>query len=495
MPTYKIIEGSMHHQFSLSRKKVQVLGGGFGNGKTAAVCVKAIQLAQGYPGSNGLIARENYVKLNDTIRKEFYKWCPANSVARWPTTNDNTLIFKNGSTVNFRYISQRGKKTIDGNTTSNLLSATFDWAVVDQIEDPEIQYKDFLDIMGRMRGSTPYKGNDPTMPLTGPRYVLLTANPSANWVYQKLIKPYHQYLATGVVTEDLLVDPDTLEPIMDLFEGSTYENAHNLDEDFIKGLEASYKGQMRDRFLMGKWAAYEGLVYPEFGLDTHTVSKEEIERILLRSTKSKVRFSGIEGFDLGITQPSCYLCGFVDEEGHVFIVDGFYEPGLSTDQIKAMIREKRSEWAWAIDFDEEPLWADPAIFKKTQVKGQTTTTVAKLLMEDGDIWIKPGQNDIKNGIMKVAGYLAIRPNFHYNDPTAPAPGMFFRNDLQFIFDEFTAYFWKTDQGGDRIDEPRDKNDHAMDTLKYLLSRAPDPSTLVFRRPFLTPEYLKWQERQ
>jgi hypothetical protein len=35
------------------------------------VLVKALQLAKDYPGSNGLIARSTFPKLNDTIRKEF----------------------------------------------------------------------------------------------------------------------------------------------------------------------------------------------------------------------------------------------------------------------------------------------------------------------------------------------------------------------------------------------------------------------------------------
>ena len=125
MATYNVKRGGIHQRFLNSRFPVQVLGGGFGNGKTACVCVKAIRLAIDYPGSNGLIARETYPKLNDTIRKEFYKWVPHNQVKRWPTKDDNTLIFKNGSVVNFRYIQQR-KQSEDGVATSNLLSATYD---------------------------------------------------------------------------------------------------------------------------------------------------------------------------------------------------------------------------------------------------------------------------------------------------------------------------------------------------------------------------------
>lgn len=492
MAKYKMIRDSVQYLFNQSRKKVQIMAGGFGNGKSAAACVKAIQLAMDYPGSNGLIARESYVKLNDTVRKEFYKWIPHDAVSRWPTTTDNTMILKNGSTINFRYIAQRGKKSADGQSTSNLLSATYDWVVVDQIEDPQIMHKDFLDLLGRLRGSTPYKGNDPTMPMSGPRWLILTANPSANWVYSKLIKPLHQWKATGIVTEDLIHDPETMEPLIELFEGATHENAHNLDADFIQGLEAAYKGQMRRRFLMGEWAAFEGLVYPDFTADLHMVKHDYIEQMLLDQLHMRSRYVGIEGFDLGITQPSCYLCGFVDEYGRIFVIDGFYEPGLTTAVLYEKISELQGKYAYGIEFSD-PIYADPAIFKKTQVVGQTITTVAKQLTELG-LYLKAGQNDIKNGIMKVGGYLAIQPEYHFMHNEQPGAGIYFSDHLTFISDEFLTYFWKTNELGTRIDVPNDKDDHAMDTLKYMVSKLPDPSTLIYRKPALTPEHLKWQER-
>ena len=38
-----------------------------------------------------------------------------------------------------------------------LLSATYDWIGLDQIDDPGITHKDFLDLLGRLRGDTPYR--------------------------------------------------------------------------------------------------------------------------------------------------------------------------------------------------------------------------------------------------------------------------------------------------------------------------------------------------
>lgn len=495
MPKYNIIRGGMHHLFMNSRKKIQVLAGGFGNGKTAAVVIKAIKLCMDYPGCNGLIARATYPKLNDTIRREFYKWVPNDAVKRWPTKDDNTLIFKNGSTVNFRYISQRGKASNDGQVTSNLLSATYDWCIVDQMEDPEIQYKDFLDLLGRMRGSTPYKGDDETMPITGPRWMMLTANPTANWFYKKLIKPYHRYKATGLVDEELIHDEDTLEPMIEIFEGSTYENKHNLDADFIKTLEASYKGQMRERFLMGKWAAYEGLVYPDYSTETHMIPHKHVEDMIYEASRMRSPFTAIEGFDFGIVNPSCYLFGFRDYIGRIFWCDGFYEAHMSLEDIESKILEIRGKYYIGVD-TEDPIWADPAIFKKTVVRGgrgSEVSTVAKILQESNELYIKPAQNDVLQGIRKVTEYLSIREYMHYLDSEKDGPMMYFSDKLTFVEDEIVAYFWRSNSEGERLDEPNDRDDHAMDVIKYSVSKLPEASTLHYKKPIITPEYLKWQE--
>lgn len=496
---YRIDEGSVHHNFMLSRASIQLFGGGFGNGKTAAMCIKAIQLALGYPGSNGLIGRSTYAKLNDTIRKEFFKWCPPHLIERMPTTTDNTCIFKNGTVINFRYIAQRGKKQFDSQTTSNLLSATYDWAIVDQIEDPEIQYKDFLDLLGRMRGSTPYKGSDPTMPLIGPGFLMLATNPTANWVYSKLVKPLHEFQATGHVSDDLIYDKDHFEatgevvPLLELFEAPTSANEKNLPIEFIRKLKNTYKGQMFDRFYMGKWASFEGLVYPEFDRATHMIPRSRMMNILTERWRERNKYEGIEGFDFGIQAPSCYLIGFVDDLGRIFVVDGFYEPGLTDAGLAERILALQAKYEAYIRF-REPIWADPAIFKRTQVKGESVTTLAKLLEERG-LYIKPGQNAVASGIMKVTGYLAILPNNHYQDLTLHGPSLYFSDDLQFIADEVLSYFWKTNPLGDRIDEPVDRNDHAMDAIKFMLSRVPDATKLLYNQPLPTPEMYKWHELQ
>lgn len=484
MPEYRIKPGGMHAKFHASTNKIQIIGGGFGNGKSAAGVVKVIGLCKKYPGCNGLVAMATYAQLNDTIREEFYKWVPPSSVKRWPTMADNTLIFKNGSKVNFRYIQQKGKQAADGQTSSNLLSATYDFVLIDQVENPLITYKDFLDVLGRLRGSTAYKGSEPHMPKNGPRWLMLLANPSFNWVFHKLIKPMKRYKETGEIGDDLIVDVDTKEPLIDLFEASTYENKHNLEPDFIKTMEAAYTGQFRDRYLGGEWGAFEGLIYPQFKQNIHMFPRHVMEKFIFAEMAKGKMFTAVEGFDFGIASPSCYLSGFKDDKGRVFIMDGFYEKEMALEEIGDNIVSVRRQDFGLYKY-EEPIIADPAIWKRTVVakQGKGADTIKTILEDSHDLNFKPGQNDILNGIAKVGSYLNWWPIPHpFNPQMNKSPLIFFASHLHFIADEFGSYFWKS-EAGERVDKPIDRNDHAMDVIKYMLSTLPEASTALFSRSY------------
>ena len=494
MPKYRIKRNGMHEQALKSRKKIKVIAGGFGNGKTAFAVVQAIMLAKDYPGSNGIVAMATYAQVNDTIRKELYKWMPANQVQRWPTTANNTLIMKNGSQINFRYIQQKGKTAnTDGVSFSNLLSATYDWAVIDQIEDPRIKHKDFLDIMGRLRGSTPYRGKDSTMPKTGPRWLILTANPSFNWVFHKLVKPFQIWKETGERTEDLIWDKENNEPLLDVFEGSTYENSSNLDADFISGLESVYTGQFRKRFLEGQWGAFEGLVYPQFSKSYHMIKKSDIiNHIISCRSKGLKTFKAIEGYDYGLAEPACYLIGFTDDYGRFFILDGFYKEGLSLFETGNRIITLRRQYEGLLNFDEEYSFGDPAIFKRTVIKKEdgTATSIADLLYDDFKINFRAGQNDIDAGIAKISNYLSVENYYNLYNDTLDSPLIYISNQLSFIAEEMGEYFWQTNAStGTRIDKPIDGKDHSLDTIKYMMSALPQALKLLYLRNTNTLGYL------
>lgn len=497
--TYKLVEDGMQDRFHKSRSKVQIIGGGFGNGKTAAVCVKALKLAKDYPGSNGLIARATYPKLNDTIRKEFLSWCPKDWIKRSPTKDDNSAYLTNGSVINFRYVSQTGKNT--ENTTSNLLSATYDWIIVDQFEDPEFVHKDFMDLMGRLRGSTRYEGTDKTMPRVGPQWFMITLNPTRNWCYRELIKPLHDY-ARGIKNPKLLCQVSDgkailvdgkIVPLIELFEGSTWENVENVGADYINGMLSTFTESMAARFVDGKWGALSGLVYPTYDETIHLIPHANIVEYLRQLRRSGYAPTILEGYDHGLKAPSVYGISFVDDDGNVFLLDGFYAPEQPMPKSAALIDEIRDRY----DIDPEelaPIYADPALFRRGATGGaKVGETVAGMYAKDHNIRMQPGANDISTGIMKVSQYLAQIPKHeHPLTGMSNAPHLYISDKLDWFNDEITEYYWKKNGSGDETDTPTDRKDHAMDMTKYLLTSRPKLAKYV-GRPDAPPAYLSWHE--
>ena len=397
----------------------------------------------------------------------------------------------NGSVINFRYIAQQGKNA--ESSTSNLLSSTFDYIVVDQIEDPEIIHKDFLDLLGRLRGNTPYVGNDPIMPTTGPRWFIITCNPTRNWVYRELVKPI-QDMNKGLHNPKLLCDKEGA-PIIEIFEGSTYENADNLAEDFIETLETTYKGQMNERYLMGKWGAFEGLVHPSYDASVHMMEHAVLEDYFQSLEHNGFNPTIVEAYDHGLAQQACYLQGFCDPKGNLFWFRGLYEREMLISEIAKRIKEERANTIALSTTDVEfnRILADPALFKRTAAKNAVGITVAGLF-RDEDIKMTKANNAIISGLAKVNSYLHIDET-QINPVTLErgSPKMFFSNDLNFIDEEITDYFWKKNTSAEYTENPKDHKDHAMNTIKYGLTNRPKIAQFVRRQNYIPNRLLRWSE--
>lgn len=465
-PVFRLDEGSEQHKFMMCEAEVAGMTGGVGNGKTAGGCVQALEVASQYRDARILVSRATSRKLEDSTKLELMKWCPKDWIAKLPTDRHNNLVLKEtNSRIEFRHTRQEGKGK--GEEQSNLLSATYDFIFVDQMDDPEFTFKDFMDLHGRLRGTAKYIGDNPRMPRVGPQRFRFTANPTRNWLFREVVGPFFTYQKTGIRTSKLLQHRDNGEVFVQVFNAGTRANIKNTGENFARRMESISRGSHRKRYVDGDWSAYEGLVYPEFDETKHVVEHKLLAEFIKKKL-AKNELGVCEGYDFGSAVPSAYGLAFYDDDGNILIVDGFYEPNVLVSKQAKDIKRIRAKWGI---IPSEPIYADPDIFRKKQISpDDAAEAIANMFQEQG-IQMQPAANAIDTGIEKVSSYLACE-DLHQNPVTGNygAPRLYVSSEMEEWQNEIADYYWNKNTAGINVDKPRDINDHYMDMTKYLLTK-------------------------
>lgn len=492
--TFEFDEQDNPDQLHFFECKAPIAGftGGYGNGKTAVLGLSAITVASQYKDARVLVGRATRPKLEDSTKPELMKWLPHDWISRWPTDRHNNLHFKHtNSTIEFRHIRQEGKGK--GEEQSNLLSATYDAIFVDQLDDPEFTYKDFEDLIGRMRGTARYIGDDPTMPQVGPQWFRFGANPTRNWLFREIVSPYFTWQRTGLITQKLLVDEETRTPILHVFNAPSTANQKHTGKGYVSRMRSVFRGSMSKRFVDADWGAYEGLVYPEYDEAMHMVQHTEMQKYIEQGLADDL-LGVVEGYDYGQVSPSCYLLGFFNDVGDVFIADGFYEPRMNVKMQSRKIKEIRNAWRVT---PTDHIYADPQMFKGTNASATKVGDSVTALFRAENIEMQRGANAIESGLDKVSTYLNIDDlHMHPIKRQYGAPRLFVTSNLDFWHNEIVDYYWNKNVQGDNVDKPRDTNDHAMDATKYLFTRRNKVVGSVRRKRIeLDPRVYQWAEVQ
>ena len=166
-----------------------------------------------------------------------------------------------------------------------------------------------------------------------------------------------------------------------------------------------------DRFLLGKWGAFEGLVHPEYDPTVHMLDQGIIESYFERLEQDGFKPTIIEAYDHGLAQQACYLLGFVDQAGNVFIFRGLYEREMLISEIAKEIKKfrKSTEQLSLQQLEFDRILADPALFKRTAGKHSVGVTVAGLFRDEG-IDFGKANNAIMPGLPKVVCNFFIYKN-------------------------------------------------------------------------------------
>ena len=203
-----------------SDKTEVVYGGAAGGGKSVVIAIWLILNCMRYPGTRWLIGRNQLSKLKkstlltifETMREHFdmqpdvdYKYNSQDGII---------YILKYDSSI---YLMDLAYQPSDPNY-DRLGSTEFTGAAIDEVQEVEQKAKDVL--MGRLRFKTKkYK-------IKGK--LLMTCNPSKNWLYTNYYQPYvngtlqsHQAFLPSLVTDNPFIDPNYIESLKRIADETT----------------------------------------------------------------------------------------------------------------------------------------------------------------------------------------------------------------------------------------------------------------------------------
>ncbi|MAE86742.1 MAG: PBSX family phage terminase large subunit [Flammeovirgaceae bacterium] len=301
---------------------------------------------------------------------------------------------------------------------AKLLSINLGWFYIDQAE--EVSEDVFLTLLGRLRAV-----NDPKCWITG--------NPLGhNWVWHRFI---HDPVEGNV-----------------MYNAKTEENVANLPPGYIDSLINNYNEIWVNRYLYGSWDAFAGQIYPDYSSKAHVVADRDIPH-------SWRRFIAI---DHGRTNPTAVLWGAVDEDDNLWIYREHYQAGQDVDYHAKVINAHRKEGMY------ETYVIDPSTGAGKKDDPETIGNRYRQLK----VPVVGANNDVQGGIDKVTQYLKKNKIKIMESCT----------NLKW---EMVNYQWEQPSASRALlnqpEKPLKKDDHAVDSLRYLVGEAVDSVKVVDKR--------------
>ena len=505
---------SVQKEFLESTAKFTMFSGGFGTGKTTALCAKVILLLF-IPNNVGYLGRLDGKALRASTMECLYEMLPKGYLAKH---NDQRGFLQLKATFGGGRLAYGDFK--DLNDLKNIPLGFF---AIDQAEEVSSRIWDYLD--GRLRrknpvlrggkrqywvmGTCPKRNGDrhyavheeqkcllcyadlppfsevgATVETPAPWDIICYANygfgvcnpegPS-HWIYKSfpgLPGPF------GTSTTPL--------PGYEGFHATVYDGLMSgfVKSDYVRDLEHRYRAipLMWDRYLLGKWVEAEGLVYPTWDTQLQVIHRHQpgYDGSPLIDTDAEM----YEVIDHGLTAPTAVmwvvpqLCQCGCRQLNYFIIDGHYEREKPVSYHTTCMKQHRERLPYRLI----ATYLDSQAFSRTLL-GQKGTpradSIYSVADEYGDYGIHPvpNQKDWDAGYNRINELCVKDPN-HTHPITGEkgAPHLFvFSHVTDFIY-EMENYKWKKARpnapSGYAPNEPQDTDDHYLDALNGFLTSRP-----------------------
>lgn len=225
-----------------------------------------------------------------------------------------------------------------------------------------------------------------------------------------------------------------------------YHQAYTIDdnpflpEKFVRELKKEYTGTVYyDRFILGRWARAEGIIYPMFRAERHVTETTPRMRRLYFSA------------DIGHSNATVFLCVGLGADGRAYVLDEFYHSGRETGGTVSPLWYAKE----FIAFKRRCLVReDEARYAGVYIDPSALGFIAQL-RELGEARTYRAVNAVGAGIQTVASMI-------------DSDHLRVHRRCEKTLLEFGDYVWDEAASERGVDMPRKEKDHAMDALRYLL---------------------------
>ncbi len=207
---------------------------------------------------------------------------------------------------------------------------------------------------------------------------------------------------------------------------------------------------MFDRMYRGVFSRLEGLVYEDWS--DVTSPTYPVVPAITRLPSPALQIIG--GGDFGFTNdPAAFLIGALCEDGIVYVLEEIYQTGLNNDQLAAKVIKMQDKWSVSgnLKFGEllgtgKPLfWCDREDPKAIDTLRKYGVNAKGYKVRDVHTGLKTTNAMFKAGRLKISASCVN------------------------LIEEARKYQWKQSRAGEYTEVPVDKDDHALSSLRYMVS--------------------------
>ena len=407
----------------------------YGSAKTSTCAAEMIKLTLSTPNGTSLIGANTLPQLEQTAKKDFISMLHPDFIANH-SIQKNYVDLVNGHRILFRPLDDSGK--------ARSLNLCYVWIE----ESSEVNFDYIVQLQTRLRNHATQK-----------HQMILSTNPDLGHVRTEFL------LKADVIygsEQSYYVPPEDKNSNISVHIASTRLNKY-LPPDYYHSTAQGKPRWWIARYLDASFSYAEGAVYQDFG--DHIVKPFKIPN----------NWERVGGADWGIQDPTVLLMGAIDPEtGTLYIYEEYYKTSLPVPEHA----KKMKEMVEPIQFGKLRFLVGDPSGKRKNINDMRS--IFDHYAEYG-LWFKDGDNRIDAGISKVHAYFSLGRLKIFSSCT---------NTIR----EGLNYKYKPEELDSKKNpdnKPIDKDNHTMDSLRYICAELPDNPDQLIQKSYA---YKDWKGR-